>query len=75
MSSNHEREDLRRTLIDGLDRILHELGEIDRALVAAPRTEDLGMIREARRQTQEVLDVAQGFFTWITQTRLDQEPN
>ena len=70
-----EEQDLRKVLIDRLDGILHALGEMDRALVAAPRTEDVGMIREARRQTRELLEAAQRFFTWVADTRLDPPPN
>lgn len=67
--------DLRRTLIDGLDRILHEIGRIDNALIFAPRAEDLGMVREARGRTVLLFDQANAFFAWVTDTRLNPPPN
>jgi hypothetical protein len=68
-------EDLRKQVIEGLDRVLHELGEIDRALAGADRAADGGMIREARRRTLLLTDETQGFFTWATETRLNPPPN
>lgn len=75
MDDDHDDPDLKRVLIEGLDRILFELGRIDTALLDAPRDEDLGMIREARRRTTILFDQANAFFTWVTDTRLMIPPN
>ena len=73
--AHSDADPLLQELVEGLDRVLFELARIDDALVHADRTEDMGMIREARRRTMLLDAAAEKFLRWVTDTRLGPPPN